>query len=154
MSQSNDSGLNFGHLEVLAKALLDVREHHSKSGDVRCRYCGSDLTEYEQHTAKCVTNIARAALANQPAPTVPEPVAVVRRWCKGDAEWTNWKFVDAAEYAKRKDDDAFQVVVLAHQPAQEQANQNTPSVDHRNTYVLLHGYTAQQEPVTQTKDKQ
>jgi hypothetical protein len=41
-----------------------------------------------------------------------QPVATIRRWCSGDAEWSNWQLADKESAVHRSTDPSFQVLYL------------------------------------------
>jgi hypothetical protein len=113
MSQSNDSGLNLDHLDVSyvkRKLAVIVRDlSHYTAQEMARELVRLAKTVDEKEAAK---EAGRAALANQPAPTVPDSEGAFDAL---ESYGENGDYVLASDVY-----DAF--VKGAHQPAQEQAD--------------------------------
>ncbi len=83
----------------------------------RCTDCeGTGRVSAVELCARCDHSGITPALAAQSQGA--QPVAMeCRRYCKGDAEWTEWRAITAAEYERRKGDSAFEFRPIAAQQA-------------------------------------
>ena len=72
-----------------------------------------------KHTGKAEYVPVYAAPTESAAAPAPAEQHEARRWCKGDAEWTDWRAISAEDYARYKNDTTFEIRALATPTTQQ-----------------------------------
>lgn len=116
MNQSNDSGLNLDHLEALSNDEL-IEIGHRVRGIEESDSGGYFLPITFGREVERAVLARRAALANQPAPTVPDSFKVRQDFL----DWNRAKSDPAVKIGREYAVAEKLMELMAHQPAQEQA---------------------------------
>jgi hypothetical protein len=128
MSQSNDRGLNLDRLEALPSLPRAHKLIGRNLDSLECLYSETQMREYA-HVAR------RAALANQPAPTVPDSFKVRQDFL----DWNRAKSDPAVKIGREYAVAEKLMELMAHQPAQEQAS-TTRVTETKRAQLEARGY--------------
>lgn len=91
---------------------------HDEGEYNRC-FCGKDsvLSYIDGDDSQGgVTQANSAESSATGSAAAPAEQYEARRWCKGDAEWTNWRAISTEDYAKYKDDSTFECRIATSAP--------------------------------------